>query len=63
MSIRLSNGNEIPIEMHKIRIVQKVRLAGAWRAPEVETRFGARRDDHARQDRDQLCIAAGKKIG
>ncbi len=27
MSIRLSNGKEIPIEMHKIRIVQKVRLA------------------------------------
>jgi tyrosine phenol-lyase len=27
MSIRLSNGTEIPIEMHKIRIVQKVRLA------------------------------------
>jgi len=26
MSIRLSNGSEIPIEMHKIRIVQKVRL-------------------------------------
>ncbi len=29
MSIRLSNGTEIPIEMHKIRIVQKVRLAPA----------------------------------
>lgn len=29
MSIRLSNGKEIPIEMHKIRIVQKVRLAPA----------------------------------
>jgi tryptophanase len=27
MSIRLSNGVEIPIEMHKVRIVQKVRLA------------------------------------
>ena len=27
MSIRLSNGSEIPIEMHKVRIVQKVRLA------------------------------------
>ncbi|MCE5306400.1 MAG: tryptophanase [Acidobacteriales bacterium] len=27
MSIRLSDGREIPIEMHKIRIVQKVRLA------------------------------------
>ena len=27
MSIRLSNGNEIPIEMHKVRIVQKMRLA------------------------------------
>ena len=27
MSIRLSNGSVIPIEMHKIRIVQKVRLA------------------------------------
>jgi tyrosine phenol-lyase len=27
MSIRLSNGSEIPIEMHKIRIVQRVRLA------------------------------------
>jgi len=27
MSILLSNGKEIPIEMHKIRIVQKVRLA------------------------------------
>jgi tyrosine phenol-lyase len=27
MSIRLSNGAELPIEMHKIRIVQKVRLA------------------------------------
>jgi tryptophanase len=26
MSIRLSDGREIPIEMHKIRIVQKVRL-------------------------------------
>jgi tryptophanase len=26
MSIRLSDGTEIPIEMHKIRIVQKVRL-------------------------------------
>ncbi len=29
MSIRLSNGKEIPIEMHKIRIVQKMRLAPA----------------------------------
>jgi tryptophanase len=29
MSIRLSNGKEIPIEMHKIRIVQKVRLLPA----------------------------------
>ena len=29
MSIRLSNGKEIPIEMHKIRIVQKARLAPA----------------------------------
>ncbi|HPT27297.1 MAG TPA: tryptophanase [Bryobacteraceae bacterium] len=29
MSIRLSNGKEIPIEMHKVRIVQKVRLAPA----------------------------------
>ena len=29
MSIRLSNGSEIPIEMHKIRIVQKVRLTPA----------------------------------
>jgi tryptophanase len=27
MSIRLSNGKEIPIEMHKVRIVQKTRLA------------------------------------
>jgi tyrosine phenol-lyase len=27
MSIRLSNGKELPIEMHKIRIVQKIRLA------------------------------------
>ncbi len=27
MSVRLSNGREIPIEFHKIRIVQKVRLA------------------------------------
>ena len=29
MSIRLSDGSEIPIEMHKVRIVQKVRLAPA----------------------------------
>lgn len=29
MSIRLSNGTEIPIEMHKVRIVQQVRLAPA----------------------------------
>ncbi|MCL4851944.1 MAG: tryptophanase [Bryobacteraceae bacterium] len=29
MSIRLSNGIEIPIEMHKVRIVQKVRLLPA----------------------------------
>jgi tryptophanase len=29
MSIRLSNGTEIPIEMHKVRIVQRVRLAPA----------------------------------
>ncbi|MCC7497828.1 MAG: tryptophanase [Bryobacterales bacterium] len=29
MSIRLSNGTEIPIEMHKVRVVQKVRLAPA----------------------------------
>src|ERR1039457_5746225 len=29
MSIRLSNGIEIPIEMHKVRIVQKTRLASA----------------------------------
>ncbi|MBI4893583.1 MAG: tryptophanase [Acidobacteria bacterium] len=29
MSILLSNGKEIPIEMHKIRIVQRVRLAPA----------------------------------
>src|SRR5512142_3008098 len=29
MSIRLTDGTEIPIEMHKVRIVQKVRLAPA----------------------------------
>src|ERR1017187_4700678 len=29
MSIRLSNGTEIAIEMHKVRIVQKVRRAPA----------------------------------
>ena len=29
MSIRLSNGKKIPIEMHKICIVQKTRLAPA----------------------------------
>jgi tryptophanase len=29
MSIRLSNGIEIPIEMHKVRVVQKVRLPPA----------------------------------
>ncbi|HWR49464.1 MAG TPA: tryptophanase [Bryobacteraceae bacterium] len=29
MSIRLSNGTEIPIEMHKVRIVQKVQLLPA----------------------------------
>ena len=29
MSIRLSDGTEIPIEMHKVRIVQKTRLAPA----------------------------------
>jgi len=29
MSIRLSDGTEIPIEMHKVRIVQKVRLVPA----------------------------------
>jgi tyrosine phenol-lyase len=29
MSIRLSNGTEIPIEMHKVRIVQKTRLVPA----------------------------------
>lgn len=29
MSIRLSDGAEIPIEMHKVRIVQKMRLAPA----------------------------------
>lgn len=29
MSIRLSNGTEIPIEMHKVRVVQKMRLAPA----------------------------------
>jgi tryptophanase len=29
MSIRLSDGTEIPIEMHKVRIVQKVRLTPA----------------------------------
>ena len=29
MSILLSNGKEIPIEMHKIRIVQKVKLLPA----------------------------------
>ncbi len=29
MCIRLSNGAEIPIEMHKVRIVQKMRLAPA----------------------------------
>jgi len=29
MSVRLSNGTEIPIEMHKVRIVQKTRLAPA----------------------------------
>ena len=29
MSVRLSNGTEIPIEMHKVRIVQKMRLAPA----------------------------------
>jgi tyrosine phenol-lyase len=31
MSIRLSNGTEIPIEMHKVRIVQKTQLAPARR--------------------------------
>ncbi len=29
MSIRLSDGTEIPIEMHKVRVVQKVRLTPA----------------------------------
>jgi tyrosine phenol-lyase len=29
MSIKLSNGNEIPIEMHKVRIVQKTQLPPA----------------------------------
>jgi tyrosine phenol-lyase len=29
MSIRLSNGTEIPIEMHKVRVVQQVRLSSA----------------------------------
>ena len=29
MSIRLSNGTEIPIEMHKVRVVQQVRLPSA----------------------------------
>ena len=29
MSIRLSNGTEIPIEMHKVRVVQKVELTPA----------------------------------
>ena len=29
MSIRLSNGSEIPIEMHKVRIVQSTRLLPA----------------------------------
>jgi len=27
MNIRLSSGKEIPIEMHKVRILQKIRLA------------------------------------
>src|ERR1035441_3513648 len=27
MSIRLSDGSELPIEMHKVRIVQKTRLS------------------------------------
>jgi tryptophanase len=31
MSIRLSNGTEIPIEMHKVRVVQKTQLAPARR--------------------------------
>ena len=35
MSIRLSNGKEIPIEMHKIRIIQKTRL------PPVQERLRA----------------------
>ena len=29
MSVRLSNGKDIPIEMHKVKIVQKARLAPA----------------------------------
>ena len=29
MNIRLSSGKEIPIEMHKVRILQKIRLASA----------------------------------
>lgn len=29
VSVRLSNGTSIPIEMHKVRIVQKARLAPA----------------------------------
>jgi len=38
MSILLSNGTEIPIEMHKIRIVQKVRLSPACeRLQAIET--------------------------
>jgi len=38
MSIRLSNGQEIPIEMHKVRVVQKVRLPPAGdRLKAIET--------------------------
>jgi tryptophanase len=37
MSILLSNGKEIPIEMHKIRIVQQVHLLPAQqRLPAIE---------------------------
>jgi tyrosine phenol-lyase len=40
MSIRLSNGLEIPIEMHKVRIVQQVRLAPARERLQAITEAG-----------------------
>lgn len=52
MNIRLASGKQIPIEMHKVRIVQSIRLPSVderLKAAEEEER-GYRLEETPRQD-------------